>query len=690
MIPKETLERVYAAAKIEEVVGEYVSLKRRGANLIGLCPFHNEKTGSFTVSPAKGIYKCFGCGKSGHAVGFVMDIEQCSFSDAVKQVARKYHIEVEERQLTPEEQQRQDDRESMFAVNEFSNQFFQKQLWETEEGKAVGLSYLIGKRGMREDIIRRYQLGYSPDRSLLSEALRKQGFQERFVVNDAQNEPHLGTGVCIRSDKDGRWFDRFHSRVIFPFFSSSGKVIGFAGRIMKQKDNTGKYVNSPTSPLFEKKNELYGFFQAKQAIQRQDQCILVEGQVDVISMVQAGIENVVSSGGTSLTTPQIKLIHRFTNNLVIIYDGDKAGIKAAVRGIDMVLSEGMNVKIVLLPEGQDPDEFARSHNADELIEYIRSKQVDFIRFKTELLSEDAGNDPQKRADLINDIVETIARIPNPITRQVYLKDTADQLHIQEQLLGRRLNDLVRNFAIEAEKQRAARKQEEERRAMVEAMSAPGELPGDSAETPALPKVPPTKMTRFDENYRNLLQVLVRYGDMTLMNKDTKQPYINADGIGLSAGEYIIMQLRGDCIDATNPLFRRVQEEYIRHYRDEGFKAESFFKFHSDPEISRLAVDLIADKYQLSKIFSKQSISENVTQEVNIEMDGYQLMSLVQQLLLEIKYTVIDQRIADLKKSMADAQARGDMATQMQLLQAQPQMLAIRNAISRALGNRVIS
>lgn len=693
MIPKETLERVYAAAKIEEVVGDYVSLKRRGANLIGLCPFHNEKTGSFTVSPAKGIYKCFGCGKSGHAVGFVMDIEQCSFSDAVKQVAKKYHIEVEERQLTPEEQQRQDDRESMFAVNEFSNQFFQNQLWETEEGKAIGLSYLIGKRGVREDIIRRFQLGYSPDRSLLSEALQRAGYQERFVLNDAQNEPHLGTGVCIKSDKDGHWFDRFHSRVIFPFFSSSGKVIGFAGRILKTNEKVGKYVNSPTSPLFEKKNELYGFFQAKQAIQRKDQCILVEGQLDVISMVQSGIENVVSSGGTSLTTPQIKLMHRFTDNLVIVYDGDKAGIHAALRGIDMVLAEGMNVKIVLLPEGQDPDEFARSHNADELLAYIERNQVDFIRFKAQLLSEDAGSDPQKRADLINDIVNSIAQIPDAITRQVYLKDTADQLHINEQLLGRRLMDLRRDIAAEAEKQRNVRRQEEERRSMVEAMSVPAtpdNIPSDSGAIKELPKVPTTKLTRFEENYQNLLQVLIRHGEKTLMNKDSKQPYLKTDGTPLTVGECIILQLRNDCIDAPNTVFRDIMEEYMRHCQESGFVAETFFKFHADPNISRLAVELIADKYQLSRIYSKQNISENVTQEVNTEIDGYQLMELVQQLLLEIKYTVISQRIAENKKAIADAQARGDMETQLTLLQAQPQMLAIRNQISQLLGNRVIS
>lgn len=683
MIPKETLERVYAAAKIEEVVGDYVSLKRRGANLIGLCPFHEEKTGSFTVSPAKGIYKCFGCGKSGNSVGFVMDIEQCNFFDALKQVAKKYHIEVEERQLTPEEQQRQDDRESMFAVNEFSNQFFQNQLWETEEGKAIGLSYLIGKRGVREDIIRRFQLGYSPDRSLLSEALQRAGYQERFVLNDAQNEPHLGTGVCIKSDKDGQWFDRFHSRVIFPFFSSSGKVIGFAGRILKTNEKVGKYVNSPTSPLFEKKNELYGFFQAKQAIQRKDQCILVEGQLDVISMVQSGIENVVSSGGTSLTIPQIKLMHRFTDNLVIIYDGDKAGIKAALRGIDMVLAEGMNVKIVLLPEGQDPDEFARSHNADELLAYIERNQVDFIRFKAQLLSEDAGSDPQKRANLINDIVNSIAQMPDAITSQVYLKDTAEQLHINEQLLNQRLFDIRRDIVAEAERQRNARRQEEERKAMTEAIDIDTSQGTPKAVgAPNVPYLPPLKRTRFEENYRNLLQVVVRYGDRLLCETEEGQKII--------VGEYIFSQLRIDCIDAPNPLYRKIKEEFLKHCHDDGFVSETFFICHLDPEIMRFAVDLVTDNYQLSKIYYKQNVSENVTQEVKPETDEDKLPELVTQLILEIKYTVIDQRLDDNKKAMNEAQSQNDWDRQKSLLAQQYQFLEIRKQISRALGNRVIS
>lgn len=439
MIPRETIERVFAAAKIEEVVGDYVTLKRRGANLIGLCPFHDEKTGSFTVSPSKGIFKCFGCGKAGHAVGFLMEIEQCSYVEAIRMLAKRYHIEIEERELTPEEQQRQDDRESMFVVNEFANKWFQDQLWTTDEGRAVGMSYLR-ERGLREDTIRKFQIGYSPERATLWAAAKQAGYQEKYLVNDPDNEPHIGTGVCLKS-QDGRLYDRFRGRVIFPFFSASGKVVGFAGRLLKKSDKAGKYVNSPTSPLFEKHNELYGLYQAKQAIAKQDCCYLVEGQMDVIQMVQSGIENVVASGGTSLTTPQVKLMHRYTENITILYDGDKAGIKAALRGIDMILEEGINVKVVLLPDGEDPDSYARSHNASDFIAFIQAAQTDIIHFKANLLGKEAGEDPIKRAEVVNQMVQSISIIPDVVKRQEYIKDSARLLDTQEDIIARKIKDV---------------------------------------------------------------------------------------------------------------------------------------------------------------------------------------------------------------------------------------------------------
>ena len=665
MIPRETIDRIFAAAKIEEVVGDYVTLKRRGANLIGLCPFHNEKTGSFTVSPSKGIYKCFGCGKSGHAIGFIMDIEQCSFVEAVKQLGRKYHIEVPERELTPEEQQRQDDRESMFVVNDFCNRWFQSQLWDTPEGQAIGLAY-FRERGLRDDIIRKFQLGYSPEKgNPLAAALKQQGFVEKYIVNNVDTK--IGTGVCGKSE-DGRIYDRFRDRVMFPIHTVSGKTVAFAGRIMKKKENVGKYVNSPDSLIYSKTNELYGLFLAKQAISRLDLCYLVEGQMDVISMHQSGIQNVVASGGTALTKPQIRLIKRFTSNITVLYDGDAAGIHAALRGIDMFLEEGFNVKVVLLPDGEDPDSYAQSHNASDFIEYIQSHQTDFIRFKSTLLKEEAGGDPQKRAALIKDITQSIAQIPDIITRQVYIKDSADKLMINEQLLTREVIRLRRDKTKENEKQ-----QEEQER-----MAAFAEDAEQAA--PALTASPQQnrKQKKLEENYRNLLQVIVRHGEKIL--------YLSEDGQPVQAGEYILSQLAADGIAAPNPLFQTVADEYTAHRHDTGFVAETFFKFHPNPAVSSLAVDLIADRYQLSQIYSKQSISENVVQEVQQNDKTEQLDKLVGRLLLEIKLTVIEIRLDEVEQQLRND---SDWEQKKAQLAAQSQLLEVRNIICRQLGNRVI-
>lgn len=665
MIPRETIDRVFAAAKIEEVVGDYVTLHRRGANLIGLCPFHNEKTGSFTVSPSKGIYKCFGCGKSGHAIGFVMEIEQCSFVEAVKQVGRKYHIEVQERELSAEEQQRQDDRESMFVVNDFCNRWFQSQLWDTPDGQAIGLSY-FRERGLRDDIIRKFQLGYSPEKgSPLAQALKQQGFVEKYIVNNPDTK--IGTGVCGKSE-DGRIYDRFRDRVMFPIHTVSGKTVAFAGRIMKKKENVGKYVNSPDSLIYSKTNELYGLFLAKQAIARYDLCYLVEGQMDVISMHQSGIQNVVASGGTALTKPQIRLIKRFTSNITVLYDGDAAGIHAALRGIDMFLEEGFNVKVVLLPDGEDPDSYAQSHNASDFIEYIQSHQTDFIRFKSTLLREEAGGDPQKRANLIKDITQSIAQIPDMITRQVYIKDSADKLMINEQLLTREVMRLRRDKATEAEKQR---EEQERMAAFAEDAEQASPIAGSASQ-------PSKKQIKLAENYRNLLQVIVRHGEKTL--------YVSADGQPVQVGEYILAQLSADGITAPDALCQTVADEYFAHCHDTGFVAETFFKFHPNPAVSSLAVDLIADRYQLSQIYSKQSISDNVVREVKPEEPAEQLDKLVGRLLLEIKLTVIELRLDEVEQQL---KTDSDWEQKKAQLAVQSQLLEVRNIICRQLGNRVI-
>ena len=660
MIPRDVIEHIFSAAKIEEVVSDYVTLRKRGANLIGLCPFHNEKTGSFTVSPSKGIYKCFGCGVSGNAVGFVMAMEQCSFADAIKQLGKKYHIEVPERQMTAEEQQRQDDRESMFVVNDFANKWFQEQLWETKEGQAIGLSY-FRERGLRDDIIRKYQLGYSPEKgSPLAAALKKKGFSERFILNDVDTK--IGVGVVGKSE-DGRIYDRFRDRVMFPIFTVSGKPVAFAGRILKKKDNVGKYVNSPDSLIYSKTNELYGLFQAKQAISRADRCYLVEGQMDVISMFQSGIENVVASGGTALTKPQIRLIQRFTSNITVLYDGDAAGIHAALRGIDMFLEEGFNVKVVLLPDGEDPDSFAQSHDSTEFIQYIEEHQTDFIRFKMALLSKEAGDDPYKRAALIKDITSSIAIIPDIITRQVYIKDCSDRLHMSEKVLTTEVVNLRRK---KIEEHNKAKDREAEQAATTVEPTA------ESTETTATPvdltsPVNPTPIkapkSALDQNFYNLMQLVVRYGERPIQVGDTIY----------SIGEIIIYTIEEDEIKAPEPVYQAIIDEFKRHCKDEGFKAEEFFKFHPDQAISALAIDMIAEKYQYASFNHEGRLGELVTQ-----------------FLYEIKLTVINQQIEELEQNLKEAQASGNWDRQMQLLAYQPQLLQARNDLCKLLGNRVIN
>ena len=668
MIPRETIDRIFSAARIEDVVGDYVSLKKRGANLIGLCPFHDEKTGSFTVSPSKGIFKCFGCGKAGHSVGFIMEIEQCSYVDAIRQLAKKYHIEIEERELTSEEKQKQDDRESMFVVNEFANKWFHDQLWNTPEGTAVAMSYLR-QRGLREDIIRKFQMGYSPEKAALWDVAKKKGFQEKYLLNDSQNAPYIGTGVCGKSE-NGRLYDRFRGRVMFPFLSISGKVVGFSGRLMVKNDKVGKYVNSPTSLIYEKHNELFGLYQAKQAISKNNSCYLVEGQMDVIQLVQSGIENVVASGGTSLTINQIRLIHRFTENIVLLYDGDKAGIKAALRGIDMMLEEGINVRVILLPEGEDPDSFAKSHNASDLKAFLENNQHDFIRFKTQLLMEDAQNDPTRRSEMILQIVHSIAVIPEVIKRQVYIKDTAILLSLPEDVLTRKVAELRKQAADERQKRKMTGAQPN---------STPSQEPTPEPLSPITPEPVAQPLTHKERNILNLIQVLIRYGERILYQTEDQM---------ITVGEYIITEINNDSIDIPNPLHKLVIDEYIANYQTPQFVASVFFQHHPNAAISQLAVDMIADKYQISRMYTKRSISENVVQEVQQD-ETHILPELVQRLLLELKYTVVDERIDSMQRLLKEAQERDDWQLITAILEQQPQLMDIRTQLCRALGNRVI-
>lgn len=684
MIPPQTIDKIFSAAKIEEVVQDYVPLKKRGANLIGLCPFHSERTGSFTVSPSKGIFKCFGCGESGNAVGFVMKIENCSYFDALRTLAKKYHIEIEERQLTPEEQQHHDDRESMFAVNEWANKWFQEQLWNTAEGQAIGLKY-FRERGLQDVTIRKFGLGFSPDkRTAMTDAAHKAGYTDKYLANDPDSL--IGCGICIKNEK-GDTYDRFRDRVIFPIFTTSGKTVAFAGRILKKKYDKdgkeipqGKYVNSPGSTIYSKTNELYGLFQAKQQIARKDLCYLVEGQMDVLSMHQAGIENVVASGGTALTQPQVRLIKRFTTNITVLYDGDAAGIHAAIRGIDMFLSEGFFVKVVLLPDGEDPDSYARTHDASEFIEYIEKHQQDFIRFKAQFSWEQVKQDPTKRSVLTHDLVQSIALIPDEITRYEYIRDCAQLLQTSADLLLRAVGQQRLEQRKNATEAYRAKAREREQAAIMPDDKANTDSPASTQASSAasdLPAKRPT-LTKIEQNCRNLTQILVRYGE---------RPFAQSNGHIITVGQFILLQIEMGDMTITPAIDKRIFDEFRAHMNDDGFVAETFFKFHPDPEINALACDLIADRYQLSTMFSKVAISENVMKDVPQQSEQDLLAELVPQLICELRLTIVNEHLAAVKKQMTEVPA-ADYEQSSQLLLQFNHLSNLKREICKFLGNRV--
>ena len=573
MIDPATIERIMEAANIYEVVSDFVTLRRRGANYVGLCPFHEEKTPSFSVSPARGICKCFSCGKGGNAVHFIMEHEQVSYYEALRYLARKYNIEIHERELTDEEKQRKSDRESMLIVNEFAQKFFSDTLFDTPEGRAIGMGY-FRERGFGEDIIHKFGLGFSPEKrdALASEAISK-GYKREFLVK---------TGLCIEG-QNGSLYDRFKGRVIFPVYSLSGKIIAFGGRVLKKDDKTAKYVNSPESEVYHKSDVLYGIFQAKQAIVRNDCCYLVEGYTDVLSMHQAGIENVVASSGTSLTPGQIRLIHRFTNNITVLYDGDAAGIKASIRGIDLILREGLNIKVVLLPDGDDPDSFAKKQSASDFTAYIKSHETDFIRFKTQLLLEAAGNDPIKRASLISDIVRSIAIIPDTILRSVYVQECARLLEADEKMLMREVNKIIRNnreqelskkpapYTTDTQPHNASATgtptvpQTDETNQPTGTATSTGEgttdvatLPTSDIDTPVvtLPVKKKAENRLFSECERELFRYILRYGFATMpYYNEATEAYDSCHVI-----DYIERELAADNIAFTHPLYARMYDE----------------------------------------------------------------------------------------------------------------------------------
>ena len=692
MIDQPTIDRILDAAQIVDIVSDFVTLRKRGVNYVGLCPFHDDKTPSFYVSPSKGLCKCFSCGKGGNAVHFIMEHEQMSYPEALKYLAKKYGIEIKERELSSEEKLMQSERESLFIVNNFARDYFQNILKNHVDGRSIGMAY-FHNRGFRDDIIEKFQLGYCTEShdAMAQEAIKK-GFKKEYLVK---------TGLCYETD-DHRLRDRFWGRVIFPVHTLSGKVVAFGGRVLSSatKGVKVKYVNSPESEIYHKSNELYGIYFAKQAIVKQDRCFLVEGYTDVISMHQSGVENVVASSGTALTPGQIKLIHRFTNNITVLYDGDVAGIKASLRGIDMLLEEGMNIKVCLLPDGEDPDSFARKHNATEFQKFIQDNETDFIRFKTNLLLEDAGKDPIKRAELIGNLVQSISIIPEAIVRDVYIKECSQLLRIEDKLL---VSEVAKRRETQAEKQAEQRNRETRKNnAARDAAQAPlpdgmqppypedmppypmdGEMPDGSAPLPPeaaeyVSYIPQEgkEGQEFYKYERLILQMVVRYGEKVLCNVPDEE----GKEIPITVTEYVVNDLKEDELAFHNPLHRQMLTEAAEHIHNEGFTAERYFLAHPDPIISKLSTELIADRYQLSKYHSKAQ---------RLVTDEERLFELVPTLMINFKFAIISEEMKHMMYALQDPAVANDEEQCTSIMKRYSELREIKSIMAKRLGDRVV-
>ena len=681
MIDSQTIERIQDTAQIVDVVSDFVTLRRRGVNFVGLCPFHDDRTPSFYVSPAKNICKCFACGEGGSSVHFIMKHEQLSYYEALKFLAKKYNIEVVEKELTSEEKQAQSDRDSMFILNEFARDYFVKKLHDDPEGKAIGLSY-FKERGFRDDIIKKFQLGYSLEqRDAFSSEAQRAGYRSDYL---------LKTGLSAGGENNSPLIDRFRGRVIFPVHTLSGKVVAFGGRILKKAENTGKYVNSPESEIYSKSRELYGIFFSKSAIVKADKCFLVEGYTDVLSMHQAGIENVVASSGTALTHGQIRMIHRFSENITVLYDGDAAGIKAALRGIDLLLEDGMNVRVVLLPEGEDPDSFARKQSAEEFNRFIEEHEQDFIRFKTHLLLDEVGDDPIKKAGLITNIVQSIALIPDNIKRSVYIQDTATLLSTREDVVIAAVNKIrIRNY----EKKKEQHEKEESRETAVGTAS----LPGDTADNGSRKIL--TVRNPYEKPERELIRYIIRYGTLPIFVRYEKEKQKVEDEeieveVTIEDGPSVIEVIRFDLMRDkfifsseaffSNTLYRAIFDEACGKVSDESFVCDRYFLTHHDPGISKLATDLISDKYQLSKIHAK-SIGESEDEKSSRLRERNSLDKLVIRATTELKNAHVMQRINEVKKNIETADAQ----QQMELMNELRQLQDLKKVLAKNLGERII-
>ena len=728
MIDRATVDRILDAANIVDVVSDFVTLRRAGANLKGLCPFHDDRTPSFMVSPSKNICKCFACGEGGTPVHFIMKHEQLSYPDALRYLAKKYHIEIKERELSDEEKAEQGERESMLVVNEWANAWFQKQLYDTVDGRAVGLAY-FRQRGFRDDIIKKFQLGFCPDkRDAMWKASQAEGYNPRFVLNaPTDSGTFVGTGLCI-AHENGTPTDRFRNRVIWPIHSISGKVVGFGGRVLDAatKGVNVKYLNSPESIVYSKKRELYGLYLAKQAIVKQDLCYLVEGYTDVMAMHQSGVENVVASSGTALTHEQIRAIHRFTNNIVVIYDGDAAGIKASQRGIDMLLAEGMDVKLLLLPDNEDPDSFARKHTPTGFQEYLKEHQVDFIRFKTDLLLQEAQGDPIRMSKLVNNIVDSLAVVPDEITRTFYIKETAQMVGMEERILTRAVANRRKQLDDERRKQEERdrlQRQGQQQSGQGQQQTGQGQQQAGQTVTqqgvnpPAYQPLPtdvppltdderdmsgsltPTDIQpdtdrqeppadvqlrsrrqaderRFYNKELLLVQMLIRYGERVLCNVEdedgTERP--------LTVAAFIGATLQEDDLKLRYPLHQRILDDSLEHLSDEGFRATRFFQNHPDEAVANLANELA---------FEKETLSRRYQNDQTLVPDEQRLMELVPRVMMDYKLAVVDEELQALLLQLRNPEVLKDQTKAFGLMRRLQDLKQVQSQLAKACGDRVI-
>ena len=661
MIDHATVERIKDAANIVEVVSEFVTLRRSGANYKGLCPFHDEKTPSFYVSPARGMCHCFGCGKGGNPVSFIMEHEQMTYVEALRWLANKYHIEIRERELTDYEKREQSERESMFIVNEWAMKYFQDKMQNDPDGIAIGMQY-FRSRGFRDDIIQKFQLGYDlADRRAFATTALGKGYKEEFI---------LKTGICYKNDR-GELIDRYAGRVIFPWIGISGKVVGFGGRLLdsRTKGVNQKYVNSPDSEIYHKDRELYGLYQAKKAIAKEDRVFMVEGYTDVISMHQCGIENVVANSGTALSIHQIHILHRFTSNITLLYDGDAAGIHAAMRGTDMLLSEGMNLKVLLLPDGDDPDSFSRKHTAADFRKYIEEHQTDFIQFKTDLLLKNE-RDPLKRSEAINSVVRSISFVTNQVLRDTYLHDCSVRMGINEATLINTLNNFIRN--------------NRENR-FPDAARDPQAQQQQTAQPQVVQDVTPVQQASKVE--RMLAELIIRHGETVIFdNVETE----DGQTVSLNIAQYIDYNLSIDGLSFQNPLFARVLKDAVEHSQDQGFSAEQFFLNHEDIEISRMATSICMDQYRLLEERKKTSQDEEKSNEEKREEAENRITDLRKQtehLLNDFRMDYVEQRMKQLQSQIT--QAAADPVSLQQLLEEYKMMHELRSKVAKLLGNNII-